>query len=61
MGKIDFWQNRLNDLRKVDRSKLSDEELEDLGMELHEAEANLNYAWQDDELDSLGLPHPWGY
>lgn len=57
--RIDFWENEIERLeRELEEAKinnLSDEVIGDLQMDLFEAKDNLNYAWQDDELEEMGL------
>lgn len=58
---VAFWESEVERLSSMDVSKMSEDELIDHGIELAEAKDQLNFAWQDDELDSQGLPHPWGF
>lgn len=57
--RINFWEDRVERLKKEieegEENNLSDDEMLDLHIALHEAEDNLNYAWQDDELEEMGL------
>lgn len=57
--RIDFWENEIERLeRELEEAKinnLSDDEIADIQMDLFEAKDNLNYAWQDDELEEMGL------
>ena len=57
--RIDYWTKEIERLEKeLEEAKinnLSDEVIGDLQMDLFEAKDNLNYAWQDDELEEMGL------
>ena len=57
--RIDYWTKKIERLeRELEEAKinnLSDEVIGDLQMDLFEAKDNLNYAWQDDELEEMGL------
>lgn len=57
--RINFWENEIERLeRELEEAKinnLSDEIIMDIQMNLCEAKDNLNYAWQDDELEEMGL------
>lgn len=56
-NRIDYWTEEVERLEKElkEADNLSDDELMDLQMSLHEAKDNLNFAWQDDELEEMGL------
>lgn len=56
-NRIDYWTEEVERLKKeLEKSdNLSDNELMDLQMSLHEAKEQLNFAWQDDELEEMGL------
>ena len=43
------------ELAEAKANNVSEETLIDLSVSLHEAKENLNYAWQDDELEEMGL------
>ena len=47
--------------RLMEIGAYDDEVAEDFALREAELEERINFAWQDDELDSLGLPHPWGF
>ena len=50
--RIDYLENRIADVKtRLNDPDLSEDEREDLGMELHELEDELNFAWQDDEAE----------
>lgn len=57
--RIDYWTKEIERLEKeLEEAKinnLSDEVIGDLQMDLFEAKDNLNFAWQDDELEEMGL------
>ena len=57
--RIDYWTKKIERLeRELEEAKinnLSDEVIGDLQMGLYEAEEQLNFAWQDDELEEMGL------
>lgn len=57
--RIDYWTKEVERLKKeIAEAKANNEPLEviaDLQMDLYEAKDNLNYAWQDDELEEMGL------
>lgn len=56
-NRIGYWTEEVERLKKeLEKSdNLSDNELMDLQMSLHEAKEQLNFAWQDDELEEMGL------
>ena len=58
-NRIDYWTERIAQLEKeLEEAKANNEPLEviaDIQMDLFEAKDNLNYAWQDDELEEMGL------
>lgn len=57
--RIEHWTKEIERLKKeLAEAKANNEPLEviaDLQMDLFEAKDNLNYAWQDDELEEMGL------
>ena len=57
--RIDYWTKEVERLKKeIAEAKANNEPLEviaDLQMDLFEAKENLNFAWQDDELEEMGL------
>ena len=57
--RIDYWTKEIERLEKeLEEAKinnLSDEVIGDLQMDLYEAKEQLNFAWQDDELEEMGL------
>ena len=57
--RIDYWTKKIERLeRELEEAKinnLSDEVIGDLQMDLYEAKEQLNFAWQDDELEEMGL------
>lgn len=59
--KIQFWQGRIEELKVEEQNCDDPDRLCDIGQDLAYAKEQLAFAWQDDELDSQGLPHPWGY
>ncbi len=61
MAKTEYWQARVQELKEMEANASTPDELADIAQDLAYAEEQLNFAWQDDELDSQGLPHPWGY
>ena len=58
-NRINYWTEEIERLEKeIAEAKSNNESLEviaDLQMDLYEAKDNLNYAWQDDELEEMGL------
>ncbi len=55
---IAYWEEqiaRCEAILKVDPYN------EGVAIDLAYAKDKLRFAWEDDELDSAGLPHPWGY
>lgn len=56
-NRIDYWTEEVERLKKelAETDNLSDDEIMDLQMSLHEAKENLNFSWQDDELEEMGL------
>lgn len=58
-NRINYWTEEVERLEKeIKEAKANNESLEviaDLQMDLYEAKDNLNYAWQDDELEEMGL------
>ena len=56
-NRINYWTEEVERLEKelAEANNLSDDEIMDLQISLHEAKDNLNYAWQDDELEEIGL------
>lgn len=58
-NRINYWTEEIERLEKeIAEAKSNNESLEviaDLQMDLYEAKENLNYAWQDDELEEMGL------
>ena len=58
-NRIDYWEEEVKRLEKelaeAKENNASEETLIDLSVSLHEAKENLNYAWQDDELEEMGL------
>ena len=56
-NRIDYWTKEIERLEK-ELEEANNKPLEviaDLQMDLYEAKENLNYAWQDDELEEMGL------
>lgn len=57
--RIDYWTKKIERLeRELEEAKINNESEEtmiDLSLSLHEAKDNLNFAWQDDELEEMGL------
>ena len=57
--RIIFWENEIErleiELEEAKINNLSDDEIIDLQMDLYEAKGQLNFAWQDDELEEMGL------
>ena len=51
-NRIDYWTEQIERLKKEIAE--SDDTIE-LEIELHEAKEQLNFAWQDDELEEMGL------
>lgn len=51
-NKIDYWTEEIARLEKEIAE--SDDTIE-LEIALHEAKEQLNFAWQDDELEEMGL------
>ena len=58
-NRINYWTKEIERLEKeLEEAKTNNEPLEviaDLQMDLYEAKENLNHAWQDDELEEMGL------
>ena len=58
-NRIDYWEEEVKRLEKelaeAKENNASEETLIDLSVSLHEAKENLNYVWQDDELEEMGL------
>lgn len=58
-NKIDYWTKEIERLKKeLAEAKVNNEPLEviaDIQMDLYFATENLNFAWQDDELEEMGL------
>ena len=58
-NRIDYWTKQIERLEKeLEEAKANNEPWEviaDIQMDLYEAKENLNYAWQDDELEEMGL------
>ena len=58
-NRINYWTEEIERLeRELEESKINNESLEviaDIQMDLYEAKDNLNFAWQDDELEEMGL------
>lgn len=58
-NKIDYWEEEVERLKKeiaeAKANNVSEETLIDLSVSLYEAKENLNHAWQDDELEEMGL------
>lgn len=58
MNRIEYWEEKVKYYQSIiDSGKYDDYDV----IGLQEAKDQLNYAWQDDELDERGLPHPWGW
>lgn len=57
--RIDYWAKEIERLEKeLEEAKVNNEPFEviaDLQMDLYEAKDKLNFAWQDDELEEMGL------
>lgn len=56
-NRIDYWTKEIERLEK-ELEEANNKPLEviaDLQMDLYEAKENLNHAWQDDELEEMGL------
>ena len=56
-NRINYWAKEIERLEK-ELEEANNEPLEviaDMQMDLYEAKENLNYAWQDDELEEMGL------
>ena len=56
-NRINYWTKEIERLEK-ELEEANNKPLEviaDLQMDLYEAKENLNYAWQDDELEEMGL------
>lgn len=58
-NRINYWTEEVERLKKeleeAKANNASEETLIDLSINLDEAKAQLNYAWQDDELEEMGL------
>ena len=58
-NRINYWTKEIERLEEeLAEAKANNESLEviaDLQMDLYEAKENLNFAWQDDELEEMGL------
>lgn len=58
-NRIDYYEKEIARLEKefaeAKANNASEETLIDLSLSLHEAKENLNFAWQDDELEEMGL------
>lgn len=58
-NRIDYYEKEITRLEKefaeAKANNASEETLIDLSLSLHEAKENLNFAWQDDELEEMGL------
>ena len=58
-NRINYWTEEVERLKKeiaeAKANNASEETLIDLSMDLEEAKAELNFAWQDDELEEMGL------
>lgn len=58
-NRINYWTKEIERLKKeLAEAMTNNEPLEviaDLQMDLFEAKDNLNYAWQDDELEEMGV------
>ena len=58
-NRIDYWEEEVKRLEKelaeAKENNASEETLIDLSVSLHEAKENLNHAWQNDELEEMGL------
>ena len=58
-NRINYWTEEVERLKKeleeAKANNASEETLIDLSMDLYEAKDQLNYAWQDDELEEMGL------
>ena len=58
-NRIDYWTEEVERLKKelaeAKANNASEETLIDLSIALEEAKAELNFAWQDDELEEMGL------
>ena len=58
-NRIEHWTKEIERLEKeLEEAKANNEPLEviaDIQMDLYEAKESLNYAWQDDELEEMGL------
>lgn len=50
--RIDYLTEQIEQLEK---EIAESDDIIELEIELHEAKENLNYAWQDDELEEMGL------
>lgn len=50
--RISYLEDRIADIKtRLSEPDLAEDEVIDLGMELHELEEQLNFAWQDDEAE----------
>ena len=58
-NRIDYWTEQIERLEKeLEEAKANNEPLEiiaDIQMDLYFAKDELNFAWQDDELEEMGL------
>ena len=58
-NRIDYWTKEIERLEKeLEEAKVNNEPLEviaDIQMDLYFAKEELNFAWQDDELEEMGL------
>ena len=58
-NRIDYWTEEIERLEKeleeAKANNASEEALIDLSINLEEAKEKLNFAWQDDELEEMGL------
>ena len=58
-NRINYWTEEVERLKKelkeAKANNASEETLIDLSIALEEAKAQLNFAWQDDELEEMGL------
>ena len=51
-NRIDYWTE---EIVRLEKEIAKSDNIIELEIELHEAKEQLNFAWQDDELEEMGL------